>query len=232
MNHRPIGIDLSKMLYYFNATDKQIQTLESGSDIRVNGTPLKLDRSLRRARKRGKGSVVAISSFDMPDDLAEPKSGTVLADRIPSSAVLNVNPFQALRHIVAGGGIVTRRKKEKLQVLLIYRKGVWDLPKGKRQRKETIEECALREVSEELGITNLTMVQSLGATMHGFSQNRYYRVKTTHWYEMHTSAKNFTPQASEGIEQVKWFKWKKARKLLGYKTLRLFLDDVRELIDT
>ena len=133
--------------------------------------------------------------------------------------------------IIAGGGIVTRRKKDKLQVLLIFRRGVWDLPKGKKEEGESNRACAVREVQEELGISNISVIQNLGSTMHGFSQNRFYRVKTTHWYEMRTTEKEFTPQSSEGIEDVAWFKWKKAEKIIGYESLRHFMNDVRELIE-
>jgi 8-oxo-dGTP pyrophosphatase MutT (NUDIX family) len=51
--------------------------------------------------------------------------------------------------IKAGGGIVVNEQNE---VLLIYRRGKWDLPKGKLDDGETIEECALREVKEETGL--------------------------------------------------------------------------------
>ena len=215
------------MLYYFNATDKQIQKLESGKDLRMNGKPLEMDRSLHKARRRDGGNVVAVSSYEMRGRVEEKKAGLVLAERIPRKAVLNVEPFQRLRQVIAGGGIITKRtRKGNLKVLLIYRRGVWDLPKGKRDRGESIEECALREVSEELGIQKVKIVQPVGQTLHGFSQNRYYRVKTTHWFEMRTKEKSFIPQASEGIKDVKWFKWKDAKKALGYKTLRLFLDDI------
>lgn len=215
------------MLYYFNATDKQLRQIEKGNDLKMNGKRLELETSLRKARRIREGNVLAID----PEQLGDVDgSARTSVKRIPRKAVLNVKPFRTLRQTVAGGGIVTRYKDGKLQVLLIYRRGKWDLPKGKRNRGETNKECALREVKEELGISNLKIVQPLGTTLHGFEHTRWYRLKTTHWYHMKTNATEFVPEAAEGIEKVKWVKWKKAIKKLGYKTLVDLLLDVEEIV--
>ena len=50
---------------------------------------------------------------------------------------------------IAGGGVVFDKKKN---VLLIFRNGKWDLPKGHLDKNEHIEDCAIREVEEECGI--------------------------------------------------------------------------------
>src|SRR5687768_2564827 len=48
--------------------------------------------------------------------------------------------------VLAAGGLVQNEKEE---LLMIYRKGKWDLPKGKLDKNEKLEDCALREVMEE-----------------------------------------------------------------------------------
>ena len=63
------------------------------------------------------------------------------------------------KKVVAAGGLVTNDKNE---LLTMFRRGKWDLPKGKLDEEETIEACALREVREETGIepvsyTHLTL---------------------------------------------------------------------------
>jgi 8-oxo-dGTP pyrophosphatase MutT (NUDIX family) len=56
--------------------------------------------------------------------------------------------------IVAAGGLVFNENKE---LLMIYRRSKWDLPKGKLDEGETIEECAIREVEEETGVQQIIL---------------------------------------------------------------------------
>ena len=54
------------------------------------------------------------------------------------------------RFIEAAGGLVQNSNGD---YLIIFRYGKWDLPKGKLETNERIQDAALREVSEETGIT-------------------------------------------------------------------------------
>ena len=58
------------------------------------------------------------------------------------------------KQIIAAGGLVTNPHHE---ILWIFRRGFWDLPKGKLEEGETIQTCALREVQEETGIHKLQL---------------------------------------------------------------------------
>ena len=149
---------------------------------------------------------------------------------VPTSAIRNLKPYLEPFEIEAGGGIITRKHKGRLEVLLIHRRGVWDLPKGKLDTEETIAECALREVKEEVGTSNIHLVRALDLTVHGYPERKKFRIKTTHWYQMKTNATSFVPEKKEGIVKVRWFPWKTARKKLAYITLRELLVRVRPLI--
>src|ERR1035438_8481442 len=59
--------------------------------------------------------------------------------------------------VKAGGGVVENGSKDKMEILMIYRRGKWDLPKGKLDAGEAIEECAIREVKEETGIKTVIL---------------------------------------------------------------------------
>ena len=112
--------------------------------------------------------------------------------------------WEAFREIfnvkIAAGGLVLNDKKE---ILFIYRAGKWDLPKGRTEKGEKIEETAIREVEEECGIRNLKIDKKLIETYHFFIQNGKYRLKETHWYLMYSSYKGkLTPQLEEGITKV------------------------------
>jgi len=106
--------------------------------------------------------------------------------------------------IKAAGGIVFNEKDE---LLMIYRNGKWDLPKGKKEFNENDEECALREVCEECGVENLSIVNFYETTYHTYEQNGEKILKITKWFIMNSVGDhNLSPQLSEGIEKAMWIK--------------------------
>lgn len=104
--------------------------------------------------------------------------------------------------IKAGGGLVQNENDE---VLFIFRRNKWDLPKGKLDDGETIEQCALREVEEETGLTNVLLKKLLLITNHTYNENGKHILKETYWYKMKgTSAQSLIPQEEEQITEIKW----------------------------
>jgi len=132
----------------------------------------------------------------------------------------NLDPYLPPAPVTAAGGLVVRREGDEPLLLIIYRRGAWDLPKGKLDPGETVAECAVREVQEEVGIEQLSITADAGTTVHGYPEKGRYLVKTTHWYFMRTPERDFTPEEREGIEQVEWVPWDEAQERLGYATLR------------
>ncbi len=123
--------------------------------------------------------------------------------------------------VVAGGGMVFNQKRE---ILFIYRNDKWDLPKGKIEKGERIQDCALREVEEETGITNLTIKRFITKTYHVFKRQGKFKLKETYWYEMQSDHKGeLQPQIEEGIEKVKWKGFQKTQKALqnSYENIKL-----------
>ena len=101
--------------------------------------------------------------------------------------------------ISAAGGLVLNPKKD---ILFIYRNETWDLPKGRIEKGESIEETAIREVEEECGISNLKIDKFLLTTYHVFFQGGN-RIKETHWFLMNSTYNGeLTPQLEEGITEV------------------------------
>lgn len=104
--------------------------------------------------------------------------------------------------IDAGGGVVLN---EDGAVLLIYRRGRWDLPKGKRDEGEDMPACALREVTEETGLQQLVLRDKICDTWHVYSQHGLHLLKHTAWYRMTgTKAEVLAPQAEENIQEARW----------------------------
>ncbi|CAN1522609.1 COG1051 ADP-ribose pyrophosphatase [Flavobacteriaceae bacterium] len=128
----------------------------------------------------------------------------------------------------AGGGLVYNKNGE---VLFIFRNGKWDLPKGGTEKGELIEDTAMREVEEETGVNGLTVGKKLQKTYHVFKRNGKYKLKITHWFEMHSTFEG-TPegQLEEGIEKVAWFNPVQIKEALenSYENIKLLFETESE----
>ncbi|HLR36932.1 MAG TPA: NUDIX domain-containing protein, partial [Chitinophagaceae bacterium] len=78
--------------------------------------------------------------------------------------------FSYFQHWKAAGGLITNPKGE---ILLLFRRGKWDLPKGKMEAGEKPEETAIREVTEETGLKNISIVKKLTDTWHSYPISVY-----------------------------------------------------------
>ena len=111
--------------------------------------------------------------------------------------------FNALfKKIEAAGGVVYNKSNE---ILFIYRKGFWDLPKGKIDPGETEEDAAVREVQEETGVQHLDLEHLITTTYHTYrSKNEKRILKKTFWFQMRTTDVTLTPQMEEDIDRAEW----------------------------
>lgn len=112
--------------------------------------------------------------------------------------------FSLFEIVEAAGGLVINRKGE---TLLLYRRGHWDLPKGKIEPNEGKKAAAIREVTEETGVKDVKIIGKLTTTYHIYGKSRGKRfLKPVYWYSMYTSSDFVRPETSEGIEKVIWVK--------------------------
>lgn len=139
-------------------------------------------------------------AFFLIEKNAGPKSLTIFGDDIKSVRKLL---FQDYKKILAAGGLVFNSKDE---ILMIFRRSMWDLPKGKLDLGELKKVAALREVREETGLQKLSIVKKLKKTFHTYRLDTNTKVlKITHWYLMMSSDETEPiPQQEEDIELAKW----------------------------
>ena len=114
------------------------------------------------------------------------------------------NAFRScFKTIDAAGGLVRDKNK---RVLIIKRRGKWDLPKGKKDKKEKPPHTALREVKEECGLKGLRIMQQLLSTYHAYTLDEQQILKKIYWYEMtYDGDQDPIPQTEEEITEIRWF---------------------------
>jgi hypothetical protein len=120
----------------------------------------------------------------------------------PDFDMLKKTFFHYFTSVEAAGGLV---RNETGELLFIFRRGKWDLPKGKMEAGEDPAECAEREIEEETGIRDITIVKKICETYHVYEEYGKTILKTTHWFACNGSSKGLLiPQTEEDILEAKW----------------------------
>lgn len=110
--------------------------------------------------------------------------------------------FQACFKVLeAAGGVVRNADNE---LLVFFRRGFWDLPKGKIDPGESPEEAAVREVKEETGLVNVQLGTLILHTYHTYEMKGNRVLKKTWWFNMTTTDTELVPQTEEDIEDIRW----------------------------
>lgn len=118
--------------------------------------------------------------------------------------------FKHFKLVKTGGGLVKNKAGD---ILLIFRRGKWDLPKGKQDDGETLMECALREVREETGLQKITAGKEINTTYHTYTEFGKHILKESHWFLMKaTGNESLQPQTEEDITEIVWAKKDELKK--------------------
>jgi 8-oxo-dGTP pyrophosphatase MutT (NUDIX family) len=116
--------------------------------------------------------------------------------------------------VKAGGGLV---RNDEGKYLFMLRRGVWDLPKGKLDPGETIEQCAVREVGEETGLRGVQLEGPLLVTYHTYDESGKHILKESHWFRMNASdMSGLKPQQEEQITELRWVDGEEMQVLLRH----------------
>lgn len=129
----------------------------------------------------------------------------------------------------AAGGLVVRKDR----YLMMLRMKKWDLPKGKREGRESSRQTAEREVQEECNIT-VKVVRRLVTTWHTYTMNRNNMLKRTRWYVMEAlDDSKMRPETGEDIEELRWMTKKEVYHALSnsYKSIQFVFSAFYEMED-
>lgn len=142
-----------------------------------------------------------------------------------------MNTTKTKSEISAGGVIVCKDSGTWYVLVMLDKSDEWTFPKGKIEQGESDQDAALREISEEVGLTNLTVVSTLAPIQYW-----YYRdgaVSKTVRYFVFQSATRTPPVVSteEGIKKAEWVSWHEVAKNIGYKKTNLpILSEVESIL--
>ncbi len=133
-----------------------------------------------------------------------------------------------------GGAIVYRRENGKIFFALVHDVfGYWTLSKGRLEKGERVEEGASREVSEELGLKNLTIEKRVGSNDYiAYDPEKGQIKKSVIYFLASTSDTKLTLGKSGGLNDIKWFEMSELETVKIYDDLRPMLNKAIEWLST
>lgn len=145
---------------------------------------------------------------------------TVLCDDCSAALASFATQFEAVE---AAGGVVSNERGE---VLMIFRRGRWDLPKGRIDSGEDALSAAVREIEEETGVAGLKFVAPLCNTLHAYNVYGQWELKRTHWFAFTAENQATQAQTEEDIDSVVWCDMATVKTNMSdsYPTIREIMD--------
>lgn len=102
-------------------------------------------------------------------------------------------------------------------LLMKDRKGFWTFPKGKIEDGESLEQTASREITEEVGISKLSVLTELTPSTYWYHRGEDSIKKTVHYFLFRSKTLQDTVvQTDEGIMEARWVSWDEAKTMIGY----------------
>jgi ADP-ribose pyrophosphatase YjhB (NUDIX family) len=195
---------------YDQIVDARLEPLKPdalhGHLLVLNATPATVSKLLALLQKTDAGQLLSVTLGCLDKEDCE--------DAIKK-------PFKVIK---AAGGVVFKGNK----MLLMFRRGVWDLPKGKLDDGESSRQGAAREVKEETGV-RVSVGDRICTTWHTYTLNGNRILKRTKWYRMKVlDDSRMAPQAEEDIEKLAWFDARETKLALtnSFSSIRYVLDEV------
>lgn len=138
------------------------------------------------------------------------------------------DPTRSGPSIRASGGVVTRRRGNDREFLIVHRPRYddWSLPKGKLDAGEKYSAAATREIKEETG-SNTKRIARLGSIAYNSQNTNPKLVK--YWLFEHLSGK-FRPNSE--VDEIRWLTAADATRMLTYPRDRAVFEWGAKLADS
>ncbi len=194
---------------YDQIVDARLEALKSdslhGHLLVLNATPATVSKLLALLQKTDERNLLSVTLGCLDKESCE--------DAIKK-------PFRIIK---AAGGVIFKQDK----LLLMFRRGVWDLPKGKLDDGESSRQGAVREVLEETGV-RVAIGDRICTTWHTYALNGNRILKRTKWYRMSVvDDSRMAPQTAEDIEKLAWLDSREVKLALtnSFSSIRYVIDE-------
>jgi diadenosine hexaphosphate hydrolase (ATP-forming) len=163
------------------------------------------------------------------------KFGEQLNERFKKYFTRRKPSIQEVVREPTAGGIVFRRNKKSgdVEILLIQdAKDRWTIPKGHIEEGETAKETAAREIGEETGLTDITVMSWLGKIHFRYRRQQSLVLMTTQIYLVHAHANSHKLKKEEWMNGIGLFNVHEALDMIEYEDIgKLILLAMKKIRD-
>lgn len=158
----------------------------------------------------------------MPEALPTEKVKESAFDKLKSAVFRKKTAIQSIVREPTSGGIVFRFTKDKkdIEILLIQdSKERWTIPKGHIEPGETAKMTARREVEEETGLQNLSILTWLGKIQFKYRRLDKLVLMTTQVYLVQSMDSHERPIPEKWMKGIRWFSFTEALEAIEYEDI-------------
>jgi len=161
-------------------------------------------------------------NLKVPEALPSDRVKESAFDKIRSAVFRRKTAIKEVVREPTSGGIVFRFTKDKkdIEVLLIQdSKGRWTIPKGHIEPGETAKMTARREVAEETGLKNVSVLTWLGKIHFKYRRLDKLVLMTTQIYLIQALDEHEMPMGEKWMKGIKWFSFAEALDAIEYEDI-------------
>lgn len=158
----------------------------------------------------------------VPEALPEKIEKESAFNKIKSAVFRRKTAIQSIVREPTSGGIVFRFTEDKkdMEILLIQdSKGRWTIPKGHIEPGETAKMTARREIAEETGLRNVSILTWLGKIQFKYRRLDKLVLMTTQIYLVQALDNNEVPVGEKWMKEIRWFKFADALNKVEYEDI-------------